>query len=129
MKTKKNRSLNAVIDTLVTELDADSITLLSDYILLEQCERDHERDADGKVLVYLLDETKADTQWCRIAKIGPKCRCLTQEMLDQSDYYAHIPRHEMKGWNKIGDGWFIVSESLASKKGSGFEPFLYEVPK
>ena len=122
MKTRKSRKL---IDDATDTLDIDRITLLSDYILFQKCERDHERDETGKVLVYLPQEVQDATQWCQIIKIGPKCRYLTNDMVQGTRMFMHIPEDEQKGWHKIAEDLFIISESLVDKKKTELKPFVY----
>jgi hypothetical protein len=124
MKTRKSRkAIDAATDT--PDIDIDRITLLSDYILFQKCQRDHERDETGKVLVYLPQEVQDATQWCQIVKIGPKCRYLTNDMVQGTRMFMHIPQHEEKKWNKIAEDLFIISESLVDKKKTELKPFVY----
>lgn len=121
MKTRKNQAASEKTDTL----DIDRITLLSDYILFQKCQRDHERDDNGKVLVYLPQEVQDDTQWCQIIKIGPECRYLTSEMVKGTRMFMHIPEYEQKGWHKIAEDLFIVRERLMNAKNTELKPFVY----
>jgi hypothetical protein len=124
MKTRKSqKAIDAETDT--QDIDIDRITLLCDYILFQKCERDHERDETGKVLVYLPQEVQDATQWCQIIKIGPKCRYLTNDMVQGTRMFMHIPQHEEKKWNKIAEDLFIISESLVDKKKTELKPFVY----
>ena len=122
MKTRKSRKL---MDDATDTLDIDRVTLLSDYILFQKCERDHERDETGKVLVYLPQEVQDATQWCQIIKIGPKCRYLTNDMVQGTRMFMHIPEYEQKGWHKIAEDLFIVREKLMNTKNTELKPFVY----
>lgn len=110
-------------------LDIDKVSLLRDHILLLKCFNENILDDDGKVLVYLTDQTQDTTRWCEVIKIGPGCKTLTPDILETKRLFMHIPEYEQKGWHKVGDFMFVIREKLIDQKGSEFKPFVIEEEK
>ena len=109
--------------TLDTDL-VDSVELLHDNILLAKCYNDHIRDDNGDILVAYTDEYVDRTLWCEVLKVGEKCKYLRPDILKQR-VFMYIPEWEGKGWHKIGENLFIISEKLMDKKDPLLKPFIY----
>jgi len=100
----------------------DNIELLHDNILLGKCANDHIRNEDGSILVAHTDEYIDTTLWCEVLKIGKGCRYIREEHIGS---FMYIPEWEGKGWHKVGEGLFVISEKLMDKKKPLFKPFIY----
>lgn len=50
-------------------------------LLVRKCERDHVRDADGKILVALSDGSLSLTRWVEILAVGAKCKMFRKEQI------------------------------------------------
>ena len=125
MKTSQSHIYSGSDEILTLDTDlVDRIELLHDNILLAKCVQDHIRDEDGSVLVAMTDEYVDTTVWCEVLKIGKECKYLRPEHLERQ-VFMHIPEWEGRGWNKVGDNLFVISEKLMDKKNPLLKPFIY----
>ena len=125
MKTNQSHMYAGSDETRTQDTElADRVELLHDNILLLKCVNDHIRDEDGKVLVAFTDEKVDTTLWCEVLKVGKECKYLRPEYLN-GRVFMHIPEWEGRGWHKVGDNMFIISEKLMDKKNPMLKPFIY----
>lgn len=125
MKTEMNHVYagSESINTLDTDL-VDKIELLHDNMLLAKCVNDHIRDENDNIIVAFTDEYVDTTLWCEVLKVSKGCKYIRPELLEKR-VFMYIPEWEGKGWNKIGQNLFVISEKLMDKKNPLLKPFIY----
>ena len=68
--------------------------ILHDLVRVRKCYRDHVRNADGSVLIYRPEDSRAEdtsqavwlnstdhTNWAEIIDFGPKCKYINKELI------------------------------------------------
>ena len=114
-----------------TEFDPASIRrMLGRFILVRKNERDHVRDNEGGVLIYLTDAQVKGNQafkcnWNTIVAVSPSCKVFTQDMVG---HRIHAPEW-MDGMHYLGDAYWAIDERLIGdgNKDDRIKPFTIEM--
>ncbi len=62
------------------DIDVDAIRPHEDFLLLSKCYRPHKTDKTGRVLIFMPEKIRDNSEWFEILAIGPRC-----EIFDESD--------------------------------------------
>lgn len=95
--------------------------LLHDTVRVRKCFRDHARNADGSVLIYRPEDSRADntdesvwtgttdiTNWAEIIDVGPECKIVTKRFIG----WRVLCPEQHNDMKRLVQDDFIIKESL-----------------
>lgn len=109
----------------------DSVVVISRLvgrkILCRKCERDHKKDENGNVLLYMPDsvvDPAFGMDWFRIELVSDECETFS---VDNIGDFIHCPPYA-HGMHKLQDDYFIFDEALVGDGGTNtvIKPFVVE---
>jgi len=99
--------------------------VLSDFVRVRKCFKDHLRDEKGKVVIYRPDRDVEQTNFGLICDVGNKCREFTK---DSIGYRVLCPEWK-RGMFGIGNSEFLIREQvLLDRCGALFGDRIWPIP-